>query len=310
MNDSNNEYLLLWSIHQAMDQLNDIHKYITTLVQQESHTGSTNHPFYEHLKYMSISHQSQNRTTDTNTIITKHSTTLPILPLSCYTTVWRRPFYIRGIYTKIYRTISQTPFFVIDDVVVGGENGNTNTPSDDDVLTSTNKTETTKSTNHTKGIVQNRRRRLGTTSVEEVITPYILQATNGVATHNNNNCNTNSNHRIDPTHGHCDTTTTASGVVYGMAKFHASGREDMNVRMLLPLSYDYNNEENRKHRNVNGMEFNHTETTTTTLESTHITGRPFVYETYDALRLPRLHDLQNIVASINHIPTVQNYMNI
>ena len=243
---------VLWTIHQAMDHLDDLHKYIFTLIQRES-----NH-LYEHLQFMALSQPAN---------IARNE------PLSCHTTVWRRPFYIRGIYTKILRTISQTPFFVIDDVVTV-QNGTTNVKGE---------------------VVQKCRRRLGTTSVEEVITPLILQATNGVATHNNSYMNHNT---LDPSVVTGSRTAT-SGVVYGMAKFHASGREDMNVRMLLPLSYNYNVDDIHIHNISSGAESDHVGIS---VEPPKITGRPFVYEIYDAIRLPRIHDLVDIVSSINHVP--------
>ena len=243
---------MIWSIQHAMDQLVDIQTYIASLItQSESNSHLGNNKFFEHVKSMSG---------PDNQIVT--------LRLFCETTVWRRPFYIRGIYTKIHRTISQTPFFVIDDEPSVPALQVSDEPTQD--LSSTNdgmETVATVSSNFAAAnIPTKRRRRLGTTSVEEVITPYILEATNGVATHNNYSNRTDS---ID-----------GGGVVYGMAKFHASGREDMNVRMLLPSSYDYADDNNAN----DGP-----------------TGRPFVYEIYDAIRLPRIHDLQNIVSSINHL---------
>ena len=264
-----NDDTLLWSIPQAMDQLLHLHKYITTLLHQElNNRNNHNQQLYEHLKSMSISRQAENQRNDTV------AATGITAPLSCYTTVWRRPFYIRGIYTKIYRTISQTPFFVVDDVAV---NGNTN-PVPIGIATSNHRSNSSNS-------VQKRRRRLGTTSVEEVITPYILQATNGVATHNN--AITNRSSEPEPSNGG---SGAISGVVYGMAKFHASGREDMNVRMLLPSCYNYDDHDSSGKDRI----LSH---------APNITGRPFVYEIYDAIRLPRIHDLRTIVSSINHIPS-------
>jgi tRNA U54 and U55 pseudouridine synthase Pus10 len=269
-----NDTAVLWSIHQAIDQLSNLHQYITNLLQTESN-HSNNHQLYDHLKYMSISHQANYQRNDA-------ATTQTSFPLSCYTTVWRRPFYIRGIYTKIYRTISQTPFFVVDDVVVVAvKNENTNHLQHDGATLSGNNT-------NKKDVVQKRRRRLGTTSVEEVITPYILQATNGVATHNNNYYYSTEGQNNGPSG-----SGAISGVVYGMAKFHASGREDMNVRMLLPLSYNYNDD-------MMVLESNRIDQKPT--DALDITGRPFVYEIYDAIRLPRMQDLHKMVSSINHIP--------
>jgi tRNA pseudouridine synthase 10 len=129
--------------------------------------------------------------------------------------IWRRPFYLRGMYTKTRRDVSQTPFFVADD---------------------------------------GKKRKLGITSLEEEITPSIVKACVGISTLNNN-----------PNQKH---------VVFGMAKFHASGREDMDVRMLLPDQPE-----------SSGLP---------------ITGRPFVYEIIDAYRVPSLKALQQIVREVNH----------
>jgi tRNA pseudouridine(54/55) synthase len=140
------------------------------------------------------------------------------LALDFHVAVWRRPFYLRGMYTKTRRDVSQTPFHVVD---------------------------------------EGKRRKLGATSVEEQISPAIIRACKGISTHNNDPCLEN--------------------VVFGMAKFHASGREDIDVRMLLP-------EQESDAGAVNVT----------------ITGRPFVYEIFDALRLPSMATLPTIVREINH----------
>jgi tRNA U54 and U55 pseudouridine synthase Pus10 len=138
--------------------------------------------------------------------------------MSCYATVWRRPFYIRSLYTKVSRDISQTPFFVTD-----------------------------------RGT---QRRRLGRTSVEEVITPYILEYCHGIV-------------------------MPKERPAYGRVKFHASGREDIDVRMLLPPISEDNEKLSLSHQ---------------------ITGRPFVYEIIDARQIPLPKELQEMVRSVNHGP--------
>lgn len=139
--------------------------------------------------------------------------------IDIHVAVWRRAFYLRGLYTKSRRDVSQSPFFVVD----GGK-----------------------------------RRKLGCTSVEEQILPVISRYSSGISELNN-----------DPKN---------SEVLFGMAKFHASGREDMDVRMLLP---DW--------------------TTTGPDGKSHITGRPFMCEIIDAFRLPTVEDLNRIVCEINHV---------
>lgn len=103
-----------------------------------------------------------------------------------------------------------------------------------------------------------KRRRLGISSVEEEILPVLEKVCGGIATQNN-----------DPTN---DMTR------FGMAKFHASGREDMDVRMLLPEEDTQEAEKSKK-----------------------ITGRPFVCEITDAHVLPSLESLNYAVLEINQM---------
>jgi tRNA pseudouridine(54/55) synthase len=103
---------------------------------------------------------------------------------------------------------------------------------------------------------QGKRRKLGVTSVEEEILPAISNKCGGISTLNNDK--------------------TSDRLIFGMVKFHASGREDLDVRMLLP---DPDNLPDNAGR---------------------ITGRPFVCEIIDALRLPPVESLSEIVNEINH----------
>jgi tRNA pseudouridine(54/55) synthase len=130
--------------------------------------------------------------------------------------VWRRPFYVRALYTKARRDVSQTPFYVPQKV-------------------------------NNKTVMS----RLGVTSVEEQIVPPLQVACGGISKLNNNG-----NERDD--------------VVFGMIKFHASGREDMNVRMMLPPE-----------------------------PTANVGGRPFVCQVVDALRFPSTSDLHTVVQAIN-----------
>jgi tRNA U54 and U55 pseudouridine synthase Pus10 len=145
---------------------------------------------------------------------------LPLGPaLDIHVAIWRRPFYVRGEYTKSRRGVPQSPFFVVE----GG---------------------------HTV--------RLGETSVEEQIAPAVSKHCGGMSQLNNNG---------------------ASGrdVVYGATKFHASGREDMDVRMLI----------RSKHPSSSGK---------------IVTGRPFVCEVIDAYRMPTSVALVAMANEINHLP--------
>jgi tRNA U54 and U55 pseudouridine synthase Pus10 len=101
-----------------------------------------------------------------------------------------------------------------------------------------------------------KRQRLGFSSIEEQILPTLTERCGGISTFNNN--------------------PDSDNVVFGKAKFHASGREDMDVRMILPpVQHSDNNNKN-------------------------ISGRPFCCEVIDALRLPTVEDLKNMVETINH----------
>ena len=135
--------------------------------------------------------------------------------LTFHVAVWRRPFYVRGCYTKSQRNVSQTPFYV----------------------------ETEE-----RGV----REKLGATSVEEQIVPVVVQACLGVSKLNND--------------------LSKPDVVFGMVKFHASGREDMDVLMLLP-----------KEPNPN------------------VTGRPFVCEVTDAFRMIPPERLLCVVREVNNM---------
>jgi tRNA U54 and U55 pseudouridine synthase Pus10 len=130
--------------------------------------------------------------------------------------VHRLPFYIKSLYTKTRRDISQTPFYVPEK----DSNGKTFM------------------------------KRLGVSSVEEQIIPSILKVIGGVSKVNND--------------------AEENDIIFGMVKFHASGREDMNVRMTLPPE-----------------------------NTDSVGGRPFVLEIIDALKVPTPADLLSVVHEIN-----------
>lgn len=163
-----------------------------------------------------------------------------------HVTAWRKPFYIMGTYTKSRRDISQTPFYVSSCSMSSSDGTNIAPP---------------------------RMIRLGVSSVEEVICPILAQVGCGaiarlnnehMPTYNDDDNNADDNNADDK----------RGKIVFGMCKFHASGREDMDVRMLLPPLCA---------RSSNAV----------------ITGRPFVCEIIDAHRIPSESDLKRVVNVIN-----------
>jgi tRNA U54 and U55 pseudouridine synthase Pus10 len=187
--------------------------------------------------------------------------------LDIYVAVWRRPFYLQSMYTKTRRDVSQTPFYVVDSVNVDDTDGQS--INDDDInveSTATTTTKTTAQTSNKRSKTQRVRRKLGVTSVEEEILPTITKYAGGISTLNN-------------AHDGTSVNSNNMTIQFGMAKFHASGREDMDVRMLLPSAEHTNNANDT------------------------ITGRPFVCEVIDAYQLPPMSSLSLIENEINHTTT-------
>ena len=109
-------------------------------------------------------------------------------------------------------------------------------------------------------------KKLGITSVEEEICPIISQACNGIATANNE------------LQKHDGENKKRNTLVYGICKFHASGREDMDVRMILP-------QEAKKDLLGDKISV--------------ASGRPFICEVIDAYKFPSVDDLCKAVQIIN-----------
>jgi tRNA pseudouridine(54/55) synthase len=200
-------------------------------MQEESQGGDPRHNLEQRLEQSgavlwtlnnALDFVNRDFTTPDEATISQLSTTAGNgVALDFHVAVWRRPFYLKGMYTKTRRDVSQTPFHVVD---------------------------------------EGKRRKLGATSVEEEITPAIVRACHGISSLNNG--------------------SSSDKLVFGMAKFHASGREDMDVRMLLPEVGVAEDQAEAK-----------------------ITGRPFVYEIFDAFRLPSRKSLETIVTEINNFTT-------
>mmetsp|Transcript_31219 Transcript_31219/g.65126 ORF Transcript_31219/g.65126 Transcript_31219/m.65126 type:complete len:591 (-) Transcript_31219:1633-3405(-) len=126
-----------------------------------------------------------------------------------------------------------------------------------------------------------KRQRLGVTSVEEQILPAVERYCNGISTLNN--CGG-------------DDEPQSLLVRFGMAKFHASGREDMDVRMIVP---------SMKESDPSSLSANQTPSDKNGKKPSNITGRPFVCEIVDALSMPLPSELKLMVADINHESTIE-----
>ncbi len=117
-------------------------------------------------------------------------------------------------------------------------------------------------------------KKLGTTSVEEEICPVVASIACGGVSKQNNEPTKNDNR---------------GATVFGMVKFHASGREDMDVRMILPEEA-FDNEQSM-------IEATKSDKSQNKLGS----GRPFVLEIIDALRVPNICDLEKTIHTINRV---------
>ena len=196
---------------------------------------------------------------------------------SAYAVTWRRPFYIQGTYTKSRRDISQTPFYVPLAV-----SSSAKSDVDNNIDATGGKTSTSMDNESGEGNIvnicapQSRMVRKGISSVEEEICPPLSRiACGGISTQNNTTT-------TDQEEGGDGGENPVGAIVYGMCKFHASGREDMDVRMLLPPPSIV---ESSAKSNIT------------------ITGRPFVCEVFDAHRLPSKKDLEMATRAINFFDT-------
>mmetsp|Transcript_7756 Transcript_7756/g.11775 ORF Transcript_7756/g.11775 Transcript_7756/m.11775 type:complete len:832 (-) Transcript_7756:142-2637(-) len=186
--------------------------------------------------------------------------------IGIFVSCWRNHFYLKGKYTKSRRDVSQTPFFVNDD------------QNDSPKETCGDKTQEVCTAEKEQQQQQHKRmKRLGISSVEEEICPIICDlGCNGISDANNEIQVSDSN----------EGKKNCSTLVYGMCKFHASGREDMDVRMILPLEAD--KEPKGDERKLIGS------------------GRPFVCEVIDAYKMPTIEDLNHVVQKINKIDSGNN----
>mmetsp|Transcript_8661 Transcript_8661/g.16352 ORF Transcript_8661/g.16352 Transcript_8661/m.16352 type:complete len:663 (-) Transcript_8661:799-2787(-) len=181
------------------------------------------------------------------------NSSVPLSLCTVHVAAWCNAIYLKGRYTKARRDCSQTPFFVTNTTNVDKNNNNDKNDNNVDAKKG--------------GMV-----RLGITSVEEEICPIVADlACGGISTQNNLGR---------------ELQGSGSTVVFGMAKFHASGREDMDVRMVLPA--DVLEAERVSLETGRGMKDTGS-------------GRPFVLEIVDACKMPSPQSLLQAVLKINHV---------
>ena len=193
------------------------------------------------------------------TATTSSKQPMTIMRMEYHVAVFRRPIFLYGYYTKSRRDVSQTPFVVMRE--------KTTIEKTKDIADDKN------------GVSSNKKQAetLGVTSVEEQICNPIKNLL-GVSTLNNVIPS-----RSDHTSG--GGGSSGGGVLYGMIKFHASGREDMDVRMLV------------RRKRSSDLDSDSVEETTTS--SCH--GRPFCVQIVDALRpIISSKQLRDLIDNINH----------
>lgn len=128
---------------------------------------------------------------------------------------------------------------------------------------------------------KNKMKRLGIASVEEEICPVVAKlACDGISTQNNIRDNMQG---------------AGSNVLYGLAKFHASGREDMDVRMILPSDV---------------LEAEKANVLCGTVSKAVGSGRPFVLEVIDAHRMPSRSGLDKTVLEINKVASKEGIVRL
>jgi len=130
-------------------------------------------------------------------------------------------------------------------------------------------------------LTRNKMKRKGITSVEEEICPVVAKlACEGISTQNNIRDNMQG---------------AGSNVVYGLAKFHASGREDMDVRMILPSDV---------------LEAEKANVLSGAVSKAVGSGRPFVLEVIDAHRMPSRSGLDKTVLEINKVASKEGIVRL
>jgi tRNA U54 and U55 pseudouridine synthase Pus10 len=163
-------------------------------------------------------------------------------PIEYHMCSFRTPIFLYGYYTKSRRDVSQTPFVVMKDVNET-DNGDTSNTNDQDAQQKDYQKSDDPAAPPPQKKPKKEKQTLGVTSVEEQICGpiedllKISMANNPPPRPINNNRrqqqqqeqsgNDNSNNSDQ------GTSAASSSVKYGMIKFHASGREDMDVRMLV-----------------------------------------------------------------------------
>jgi tRNA U54 and U55 pseudouridine synthase Pus10 len=203
---------------------------------------------------------------------------LPAALIEFHVAVFRRPIVLYGYYTKSRRDVSQTPFLVVREMDVEPQ-----TPTTTSSYTTANSNTT--DTSDCPPRKMKATETLGVTSVEEQICGPIENML-GISVLNNppqskrTGC---SNHMDNDSSGNNNNNSSnhKQGILYGMIKFHGSGREDMDVRMLVRS------------------------------DSLTCRGRPFCVQIVDALRtIHTRQQLTSLINTINHIPLDKSNSNI
>ncbi|KAL3940730.1 MAG: hypothetical protein SGBAC_004781 [Bacillariaceae sp.] len=156
-------------------------------------------------------------------------------PMEYHFVVFRKPIYIYGYYTKSRRDVSQSPFTVMREAKKQDADANSQKDSSDATREDDSGEQQPPPNKKRKKVAET----LGATSVEEQICNPIVEILGGISTQNNTSSpllllpSSSQGALLSASASASASSSSSSNVIYGMCKFHASGREDMDVRMLI-----------------------------------------------------------------------------